>query len=130
MESDSKERKEFVTAFTGTMVDIWREKLTLLKVWDTGALYRSVSSAYPVMDQEVTSVSMKFEFRDYGTFVERGTGRETPRGNPGDIGRAKVRRPRPWLNRKYYGSKMNLRDFFAESFSLQYIAIVDEALTK
>lgn len=51
------------------------------------------------------------------------TGRETPRGNPGDIGRAKKRKKRSWFARKYYGSVMIIRDFMADNLALEFTGV-------
>ncbi len=50
----------------------------------------------------------------YGLWQDYGTGRETPRGNSGDLGRAKKRQRRRWFSRKYYASVMNLKNIGAE----------------
>lgn len=122
-------RRRYVDAFNSTLVKIWQEKLALLKIIDTGALFRSFATAYAIHDSEVTQVMMHLEFHEYGTYADRGTGRETPRGNPGDIGRAKVRRPRPWINKKYYASLYNLRDFYIQSLNQSVVAIFTHTFT-
>jgi hypothetical protein len=63
---------------------------------------------------------------EYGLWQDYGTGRETPRGNSGDIGRDKVRQRRRWFSRKYYASVMNLRDFFAENLGKEYQGILSD----
>ena len=50
-------------------------------------------------------------FNTYGLFVDYGTGRNTPRGNPGDLGRANSRKRKRWFSRKYYASVMNIQEF-------------------
>ncbi len=66
------------------MVRIWRERIALL---DTGALYRSTLAVGMTADGKVTSVTLSQRFNTYVIFQDYGTGREVPRGNPGDIGR-------------------------------------------
>lgn len=63
-----------------------------------------------------------------GLWQNYGTGREVPRGNPGDIGRAKVRQKRPWFSRKFYASFMNLKEFMADSIGRQFVDMVSDAL--
>ena len=80
----------------------------------------------------LTGAEVAVHFREADArviFQNYGTGKETPRGNPGDIGRSKVRQARRWFDKKYYGSVMNLRDFLGESLSQQYIGIVSNALS-
>lgn len=125
-----EERRKYVSAFNATMVNIWKERITLLGVVRTGALYRSVVELSMRADGTFTSVTLSQRFNLYGLFVDYGTGRETPRGNPGDIGRDKRRREKPWFSRKYYASVMNIRDFFADNLGRQSANIVSNALGK
>ena len=97
-----KEREKFVTAFNDTMVKIWQEQITLLDVIDTGALLASPKAVAMRADGRFFEVSLSQAFFEYGLWQDYGTGRETPRGNSGDIGRAKVRQRRKWFSRKYY----------------------------
>lgn len=108
-------RRLYVQAFNSTMVSIWKEKIALLGVVDTGALYNSVVEMGLRADGTFTSVDLRQGFLEYGLYQDAGTGREVPCGNPGDIGRDKVRERRQWFSRKYYASVMNLREFFADN---------------
>ena len=123
-----RERLKYVGAFNRTMIKIWKERIALLRIVDTGVLYRSVIATRLNMDGKVLEVSLSQAFATYGIFQDYGTGRETPRGNSGDIGRAKVRQPRPWFSKKYYASVMNLKEFMADSLGRQFIGIVADAL--
>lgn len=76
-------------------------------------------------DPEALSLEYEEQFREYGIYVDAGTGRETFRNNPGDIGRpVKVRKAKPWFSRKYYMSVMNLRDFYAEQLGLETVDMI------
>ena len=108
------ERRLYVEGFNKTMVDIWKEKLILLGVYNTGALYNSVSLRSPITDDKVTSVQLLHSFLMYGVYVDRGTGSNTFKGNPGDIGRDNRRTRKRWFYRKYYAATMNIKEFFAE----------------
>jgi len=107
-----KEREKFVSAFNDTMVKIWQEQITLLGVIDTGALLASPKSVAIRADGRFFEVSLSQAFLEYGLWQDYGTGRETPRGNSGDIGRTKVRQRRKWFSRKYYASVMNIKEFY------------------
>ena len=123
-----EERRKYVTAFNSTMIKIWRERIALLKVVDTGALYRSTISVGLSMDGKVSTVTLSQAFNTYGLFQDYGTGREVPVGNPGDIGRDKVRQRRKWFSTKYYASVMNLKEFFADNLGRDFCGIVANAL--
>ena len=123
-----KEREKYVLAFNDTMLKIWREQITLLGVIDTGRLLSS-PLAFPVhADGRFYEVSLTQAFLEYGLWQDFGTGKEIPRGNPGDIGRDRKRQPRPWFSRKYYASVMNIREFMAESIGEEFVGIVAKAL--
>lgn len=122
-------RRKFVHAFNSTMEKIWLEKITLLQVYDTGVLYRSIRGISSTTNADASEFSVSQGFKTYGIWQNYGVGRETPRGNPGDIGRAKVRKKKKWFDPKYFGSVYNLRDFMCESFAQQYLAIFTNAFS-
>lgn len=124
-----EERRKYVRAFNDTMVTIWRERILALGVMRTGSLYSSVVGLKALPDADALSAEFSLKFLTYGIFQNFGTGKEVPRGNPGDIGRPKVRKARRWFDKKYYSSVMNIRDFWADSLSLEYIGIVTDALS-
>ena len=125
-----KEREKFVSAFNDTMVKIWQEQITLLGVIDTGALLASPKSVAMRADGRFFEVSLSQAFLEYGLWQDYGTGRETPRGNSGDIGRAKVRKRRKWFSRKYYASVMRLKEFYEDNVGRSFTGIVSNALNK
>lgn len=99
-----------------------------LKIWHEGKLMASLSAIRFNMDPEALHVEFGQEFNRYGIFVDAGTGRDTPIGNPGDIGRPKIRQRRAWFNPKYYMSYRNIMEFFAESVSRESVDIICNAL--
>ena len=105
-----KEREKYVMAFNDTMVKIWKEQILLLDVIDTGALLNSPVGIRCDKDDRITTITISQSFLEYGLWQNYGTGREVARGNPGDIGRAKMRERRPWMSRKFYASFMNIKD--------------------
>ena len=125
-----QEREKFVTAFNDTMLRIWQEQITLLGVIDTGALLASPKSLPVRADGRFFEVGLSQSFLEYGLWQDYGTGRETPRGNPGDLGRVKRRKRRRWFSRKYYASVMNLREFLEENLGREFCGILSSALSK
>ena len=129
-----EERQKYVNAFNRTMIQIWQEQITKLGVIDTGRLLKS-PTAFPVTaDGRFLEISLSQAFLEYGLWQDYGTGKEIPRGNPGDIGKVRPhilqrnRQPRRWFSRKYYSSVMNLRDFLAESIGEEFVGVVSNAL--
>ena len=76
------------------------------------------------------SIAEREQIMQYGLWQDYGTGRETPRGNSGDIGRAKVRQRRKWFSRKYYASVMRLKEFYEDNAGRSFTGILCSALSK
>ena len=125
-----QERQKYVQAFNATMIKIWREQIALLGVIDTGALYRSTLAVRMNADGKYTSITLEQSFNLYGLFVDYATGSNTPRDNPGDLGRDNARKRRRWFSCKYYASVMNIRDFYADNLGRDLADTVSNALTR
>ncbi len=120
------EREKYVMAFNDTMLKIWQEQITLLGVIDTHSLLRSPTALPVRTDGRFFEVGLSQAFLEYGLWQDYGTGRETPRGNSGDLGREKVRGQRRWFSRKYYASVMNIKEFFADNLGKEYQGILSD----
>ena len=120
------EREKYVMAFNDTMLKIWQEQITLLGVIDTHSLLRSPTALPVRTDGRFFEVGLSQAFLEYGLWQDYGTGRETPRGNSGDLGHEKVRGRRRWVSRKYYASVMNIKEFFADNLGRQYQGILSD----
>lgn len=123
-----EERRKYVRSFNSTMVKIWKEKIAMLGVIDTGALYRSAVGVSMRADGKFIDITLSQAFNTYGLFVDYGTGRNTPRGNSGDIGRANGRKRKRWFSRKYFASVMNIQEFYADSLGREFCRAVSNAL--
>ena len=133
-----EERRKYVTAFNATMIKIWREQMALLGVIDTGALYRSTVGISMTADGKFIDITLSQAFNTYGLFVDYGTGRNTPRGNPGDLGsspkslgsakNANGRKRKRWFSRKYFASVMNIQEFYADSLGQEFCRAISNAL--
>lgn len=130
MDKNIEERRKYVSAFNKTMINIWKEQITLLGVIDTGTLLNSTVAINLRTDPSVTEVELSQEFREYGLWQDYGVGRETPRGNSGDIGRAKKRQQRRWFSRKYFASVFNIRDFMADSLGREFVGVLSNAFNR
>ena len=120
------EREKYVMAFNDTMLKIWQEQITLLGVIDTHSLLRSPTALPVRTDGRFFEVGLSQAFLEYGLWQDYGTGRETPRGNSGDLGREKVRGRRRWFSRKYYASVMNIKEIFADNLGKEYQGILSD----
>ena len=123
-EQAQSEREQYVRAWNDTMIKIWQERITLLDVIDTGRLLQSPCTIPIQADGRFVELTISEQFLEYGLWQDFGTGRETPRGNKGDLGRTKVRQRRPWFSKKYYSSVLNLRDFFGENLGREFQGIM------
>ena len=123
-------RQKYILAFNATMLEIWKERITLLEVIDTGLLLRSPLALPVKADGRFFEVTLSQAFLEYGLWQDYGVGRETPRGNSGDIGRRKVRQRRPWFSNKYYASVLNLRDFLGENIGQEFQGIIADTFPR
>ena len=123
-------RQKYILAFNATMLEIWKERITLLEVIDTGLLLRSPLALPVKADGRFFEVPLSQAFLEYGLWQDYGVGRETPRGNSGDIGRRKVRQRRPWFSKKYYASVLNLRDFLGENIGQEFQGIIADTFPR
>ena len=123
-------RQKYILAFNATMLEIWKERITLLEVIDTGLLLRSPLALPVKADGRFFEVTISQAFLEYGLWQDYGVGRETPRGNSGDIGRRKVRQRRPWFSKKYYASVLNLRDFLGENIGQEFQGIIADTFPR
>lgn len=125
-----EEREKYIKAWNETMLRIWQERITLLEVIDTGRLLASPVAMPVRADGRFVEVTLSQEFLEYGLWQDYGVGRETPRGNSGDIGRAKVRQSRPWFSKRYYASVLNLRDFFGDNLGREFQGIMADTFER
>ena len=125
-----EERQRWVNGFNDTMLKIWQEQITLLGVIDTGALLASPKALPVRADGRYFEVGLSQTFLEYGLWQDYGTGRETPRGNSGDLGHAKKRKRRRWFSRKYYASVMRIKEFYEDNIGETFSGIVCNALSK
>lgn len=123
-------RRKYVDAWNNTMLDIWREQIVKLDVYDTGQLLNSLK-ALPVRDDgRMLEFAITQQFLEYGLWVDYGVGKEVFRGNGGDIGRDKVRKRKQWFSRKYVSSMMKMRDFIAESIGAEFAGVFASILKR
>ena len=125
-----EEREKYIKAWNDTMLHIWQERITLLEVIDTGRLLASPVALPVRADGRFVEVTLSQEFLEYGLWQDYGVGRETPRGNSGDIGHAKVRQRRPWFSKRYYASVLNLRDFFGDNLGREFQGIMADTFER
>ncbi|WP_372775663.1 hypothetical protein [Mangrovibacterium sp.] len=111
-------KEETVRAWADITLKIWRERITELKAWDTGELYKSLENAlFTAAGNDVDKV--EFSFKLYGVFVDMGVGREIFKGNDGDVGYDVVRKRKEWYSRVFYREVMRLKEILVEKFGEQ-----------
>ncbi|MDE6317211.1 MAG: hypothetical protein K2L73_02290 [Muribaculaceae bacterium] len=126
-------RQKFVEAWNKTMIDIWTERISKLKVFDTGTLWRSPVKLPVRADGRFYDITLTQSFLEYGIWQDIGVGRELHHGeyerNQNHIEKhGRKREPRPWFSTKYYSSVMNLRDFMADSLGDEFKSMFCAAL--
>lgn len=104
----SQDTNRYLEAWADQMLFIWMEKIYKYDINLSYSLVQSLVLESLEKDTTGTIRRIEFSFLEYGLYVDRGTGREIPRGNSGDIGFTPKRQPRPWYSKKLYASLMNL----------------------
>lgn len=108
-------KEETIRAWAEITLKIWREKITELKVWETGELYRSLENTlFTAAGGDVDKVV--FSFKLYGFFVDMGVGKEIFRGNGGDLGFTPNRKRKEWYSRFFYREVMRLKEILIEKY--------------
>lgn len=132
-----EQKKKWLSNWEQTMITIWRDRMRKYKVWNTGALYESVSGKKPSFGgKDASQVKIIHNFLTYGIFVDMGTGKEF--GGPryketdnthikGQLINTPKRKPKPWLSKAYYRSIMVARDFMIEAYGDKFKAIMFES---
>lgn len=111
---------QYPQAWQDKMVEIWRDRILLLGIRDTGSLYRSVQAG--TMQWQGIEGTLGFRFLEYGIFVDAGTGRGYRRGNGGDL---------KFLGRDYrkqhgLGKPRERRRWFSVSWAISLRVLADE----
>ena len=121
-------RKKFISAYSVTLVAIWKEKIARLKVFDTWFLFHHVLDLPDIVnDSEYSDFTLSQAFPVYGFYQNWGVGREMPAGKRLTV--KPKRLARRWFDRKYFASVLRLRDFFADNLGERFAAMIPEALS-
>jgi len=123
------ERRKYFEAWSKMMLDIWREKIERLQVWDTWELHRSIMEGSMLLSGDnYDYVQIVHSFVEYGVYQDMGVGNGFRRGNGGDLGFTPLREPRPWLSPKFFSSVMNLKDQVARMYGEEFCGIMMNVL--
>lgn len=97
---------ETVSAWADITLKIWREKITDLKIWDTGALYRSLKYTFDLhAGNNIEKIEFSFNF--YGLFIDKGT---------------QFIEQREWYSKVYYAQVMRLKEILIEKFGKEVVS--------
>lgn len=124
-----EDRRKFVEAWNDLMIQIWQEQIIKLGVIDTRALLSSTMKFPVKADGRYMELHLAQSFLEYGLWQDLGTGREVKKGNPGDIGRAKVRERRRWYSVKYFRSVNRLAKVLGQMLGEDFKAMMASALS-
>ena len=122
MQATTERLNRYEDAWARKMIDIWRDRMALLDVYRTGALFRSPHAA--AIARSGLDAQMAFDFIRYGIYVDAGTGRGYTRGDDGKMqmrdkayrlarGLGKQRQKRRWFSVSWHISVSVLRDHVA-----------------
>lgn len=134
-----EQRRKYVEAWNKTMVQIWKERIVALGVYEDPRRKSRMGQDhlldtlefFPVdHDGKYMEFTLKHQFLEYGLYQDFGVGAEKWRGNPGDIGQFRAdgkprqfRERRKWFSTKYYSSCMNIKDYMADNLGQEFVGI-------
>lgn len=130
----TQEQEQWVREWYDMMGRIWRDRLDLLGVFDTGALRSRVGGATLLMDG--LDLTATFQFLEYGIYVDAGTGNGYKRGNGGNLEildsiyrhehkMGKMREKKPWFSPSWYISVNVLKEKMADFIGEQFVGAFD-----
>ncbi len=119
------DKRASIRQWADVTMKMWKEKIVALQIWDEGALYHSLVNH--VMSNAGGDVSkIDFLFKQYGIYVDMGVGKETSRGNAGDLRFAKTRQPREWYSKVFFREVMKLKEYMAWRYGQEGAALVSQ----
>lgn len=136
----SGNKKETLKAWADVVIKMWESKILLMDVYDTGYLYNSfISHVLANSGGDVSKID--FIFGMYGVYADMGVGRETARGNSGDVGKSATvfdetyqshrlkRQPRKWYSTVFFREVMKLRFFLEYEYGRQAAIALSEGMS-
>lgn len=113
---------------------IWKEKITKLKIGQSGKLETSFSKSLTGTEKG-GNIIVKFQFRYYGKFVDMGVGRGTPLGGVREnktsralqgkmLGNRRV--PKKWYSKTLYAETATLKEILARNFAHKGVMVIVE----
>lgn len=130
----TKDYQSYVKAWYDKMVEIWCDRIDLLRIKDTGALALSVRNKS--FSNDSGGWRMAFRFLEYGIYVDLGVGNGYRHNNGGNLefldkvyryekklGKKRVRKP--WFNKSWYISQLVLKEKLAELIGEDFSGMFD-----
>lgn len=125
-----------IEAWADVVIKMWQNKIIELNVIDKGYLLQSFIN-HVVRQAGGNTEKIDFMFRKYGIFADMGVGKETKRGNSGDLsgitvtnwkGKQALKRvPKPWYSRVFFREVSKLREYLAFMYGRQGVLAITEA---
>jgi hypothetical protein len=112
MKNSGQSKEQFYGSWAEVLVKMWQGKILLLDVWDEGTLYESFVN-HVLNNAGGDTELIRFIFEKYGIYADMGVGRDTPKGNEGDLRHGKKRKEKPWYSSVFYREVKKLAEFQA-----------------
>lgn len=129
----------YLEAWRQKMVEIWKDRIDMLDINNTGALHHSVTT--PTINAAQTEAQITFQFLQYGIYVDRGVGNGYRHNNGGKLHfldknyrqqhhLTQPRAPRPWFSTSYFISTQVLKSHLARRLGNAYVTLFDNLDTQ
>ena len=103
---------ETVKAWADIVLNKWRDKITEMKIYDTGALYESLK--YTLLFNAGNDVQkIEFSYNFYGIFQDRGT---------------QTIKQREWNSRVFYSQVKRLKEILTEKYGEAVVIGVQDSM--
>ena len=127
-----------IEAWAKIVIDIWEEKIIQEQILDTQELFDSLSQ-HLLKHSRGSIAKVEFAFKLYGIYVDMGVGKETARGNSGNLEQYSYyddfiqskrlrRKPQSWYSKVFYGQVKKLTEILALKYSRKAALAISEGL--
>lgn len=135
--AEQKDIQVYSREWYAKMVQIWRDRIALMSIRDTGALASSISGAGLQLDE--MQMQADFRFLEYGLAVDTGAGKYYDNAHRNEKGQlsfldathrisnklGKKRIARPWFSTSWAISRRVLADRYAVAFGEKFVGLFD-----
>lgn len=112
-----------VDAWMDITEKIFRRKILMLDIWNTGALYDSLEHQ-AFLNSNGFPEKVDFLYKYYGIFSDMGVGKGVSVGTPGNV--PTTRKAKPWKSKVLFAQVQRLSEILSNKYSIIGASIISE----